>query len=373
MEQIHIISIVFIAAFCIQLYFLFRYFLSFVNSNTENSRPPEKKEAVSVIICAHNELKNLQNNLPRFLNQEYDDYEIIVVNDRSNDGSSEWLEKQVKLYPAMKSLHIYTTPENYNPKKFALMQGIESAKNDIILLSDADCYPSSVRWIDRMSQSFTSSISIVLGASLYKKRKGFLNQFIRFETLQTALLYLSFAFQKEAYMGVGRNLAYRKTFFLAHDGFNDLQSIMGGDDDLWVNRHANADNTQICTHPESLTFSNPKETWRSFFNQKKRHLSVGKYYRFKDKVKLGLFHFSQSLLWILIILVFMMGNPTDCLILSSLFLLHLIGQYVVFYKLSINFGTSFTQYNLPVLEILFVFYYWIWGIYASLTKHLKWK
>lgn len=174
-------------------------------------------------------------------------------------------------------------------------------------------------------------------------------------------------------MGVGRNLAYRKSFFVANGGFKDLSSIMGGDDDLWVNRHAKKENTAICTHHESLTFSIPKRKWSSFFIQKKRHLSVGKYYKFKDKIKLGLFHSSQSLLWILFILGLMLGSPTDCLILSFFILMHIVGQYVVFYKLSINFGIKFTHYKLPVLEILFIFYYWIWGFYASLTKHLKWK
>jgi cellulose synthase/poly-beta-1,6-N-acetylglucosamine synthase-like glycosyltransferase len=373
MEQIHIITLIFIPAFIIQLYFLFRYFLSFVKEKPTAPRRLNRREAVSVIICAHNELKNLRENLPHFLNQEFHDYEVIIVNDRSSDGSSEWLDNQVKLYPVLKTLHISKTPRKFNSKKYALTQGIEFAKNEVILLSDADCYPVSAHWVDRMSQCFTTSTSIVLGASLYKKRKGFLNQFIRFETLQTALLYLSFAFKKEAYMGVGRNLAYRKSFFLALNGFRDLSSVMGGDDDLWVNRHASRENTRICTHPESLTFSSPKESWRSFFTQKKRHLSVGKYYKSKDKVKLGLFHFSQTLLWILFILGLMLGNPTDCLILSFLLLMHLVGQYVVFYHLSINFGIKFMHYNLPALEILFVFYYWIWGIYASLTKHLKWK
>lgn len=373
MGQFHLISIIYFIVFLIQAYFYFKYFFPFVSKNNKPSTANQNKDAVSVIICAHNELKNLQQNLHFFLNQECEDYEVIVVNDRSDDGSNEWLNDQEKLYSHLKSIHIVKTPENFNPKKYALTKGIDSATNDIILLSDADCLPASNHWVDRMSQSFTKSTSIVLGASLYKKDNGFLNQFIRFETLQTALLYLSFAYKKEAYMGVGRNLAYRKSFFLYNEGFKDLSPIMGGDDDLWVNKHANKENTSICTHYESLTFSIPKRKWSSFFKQKKRHLSVGKYYKVKDKIKLGLFHFSQSLLWILFILGLMLGSPTDCLILSFLILMHIVGQYVALYKLSINFGIKFMHYNLPVLEILFIFYYWIWGIYASLTKHLKWK
>ncbi len=373
MGQIHLISLIFFIAFLIQAYFHFRYFFSFVFKNHYDLSEFKNKEAVSVIICAHNELKNLKQNLSLFLTQDFEDYEVILVNDRSNDGSRDWLTRQVDIYSHLKVISIEETPINFNPKKYALTIGIEKAKNDIILLSDADCQPASRYWVDRMSRSFKKSTSIVLGASLYKKEKGFLNQFIRFETLQTALLYLSFAFKKEPYMGVGRNLAYRKSFFKENNGFQNLSSIMGGDDDLWVNRNSNQINTEICTDPESLTFSKPKEKWSSFFRQKKRHLSVGKYYKFKDKLKLGLFHFSQTLIWILFILGLVLGSPTDCLILCFLFLMYIVGQYVAFFKLSINFGITYLHYNLPVLIIFFIFYYWIWGIYASLTKHLKWK
>jgi cellulose synthase/poly-beta-1,6-N-acetylglucosamine synthase-like glycosyltransferase len=373
MDQFHFISLIFFAALLIQSYFYFRYFIPLVFQKNKTSTANCKAEAVSVIICAHNELENLKQNLSLFLIQEFEDYEVILVNDRSEDGSQEWLNKQRENYPNLKVITIEETPENFNPKKYALTKGIYTAKNEIILLSDADCQPGSLHWVDKMARSFSKSISIVLGASLYQKRKGFLNQFIRFETLQTALLYLSFAYKKEAYMGVGRNLAYRKSFFIDHDGFKDLSPLMGGDDDLWVNRHATKENTRICMHPESLTFSNPKEKWSSFFRQKKRHLSVGKYYKQSDKMKLGLFHASQTLLWIFFILGIVLGSPTDCLILSSLILIHLLGQYVAFYKLSINFGIRFEQHKLLVLEALFIFYYWIWGTYASLTKHLKWK
>ena len=373
MDQIHLYSLIFFIVFLIQAYFHFRYFFPFVLGKPQAQEQIPKTEAVSVVICAHNEHRNLKQNLPQFLNQDFEDFEVILVNDRSNDGSKDWLTKQEETYAHLKVISIEKTHINFNPKKYALTKGIESASYDIILLSDADCQPASVHWIDRMSQSFRKSTTIVLGASLYKKKKGLLNQFIRFETLQTALLYLSFAFKKEPYMGVGRNLAYRKSYFQKNNGFQNLSSILGGDDDLWVNRHAKQGNTEICTHPESLTYSNPKESWSSFFKQKKRHISVGKYYKVKDKLKLGLLHFTQTLLWSLFILGILLGSPTDCLILSFLMLIYVVGQYVVFYKLSINFGIKFWHYNLPVLEILFILYYWIWGIYASLTKHLKWK
>jgi glycosyltransferase involved in cell wall biosynthesis len=373
MEEIHLLTLVFIFVFSIQAYFYFYYFLSFVNHNVADKQKAKAREAVSIIICAHNELTNLKDHLPLFLNQEFEDFELIVVNDRSTDGSEAWLMAQEEKHTRLKVVNIAKTANGFNPKKYALTCGIEAAKNELILLSDADCYPISSQWVDRMSQSFTTSTSIVLGASLYEEKNSLLNQFIRFETLQTALLYLSFAFNHKAYMGVGRNLAYRKSFFLANGGFEGFKSITGGDDDLWVNRYTNQYNTKVCSHAESIIFSKPKENWQSFFKQKTRHLSVGRYYKWKDQVTLGLFHLTQTLTWILFIFGLLLGSPTDCLLLHLLFLMYLAGQFVVYYKISIKFGIKFAYYKLPILEILFIFYYWIWGMYASLTKHVKWK
>lgn len=373
MTEMSLLGIAFIFSFLIQLYFQSKYFIPFIFHKSDHDFNKSSKKPVSVIICAHNELKNLKTNLISFLNQHYEDYEVILVNDRSKDGTKEWLNKVQLQNRKLKVIDIAKVPNHYNPKKYAITIGVKEANNEILLLSDADCKPSSSNWIDRMSSLFTNKIDIVLGVSLYHKGSGFLSQFINFETLQTALLYLSFAHKNSPYMGVGRNIGYRKSFFLKTNGFDGFQEIMGGDDDLWVNKNANKDNTEICISPDAITFSTPKSNWKEYLNQKKRHLSVGKYYKNKDKFKLGLFHFSQTLIWILLIFSLILGSRTEFLILSLTFLLRLIGQYVVFYKLSINFGILFRHYFLPITEFFFVGFYWIWGVYASLTKHHKWK
>ena len=85
-------------------------------------------------------------------------------------------------------------------------------------------------------------------------------------------------------MGVGRNLSYRRSKFLEVKGFNNFTKITGGDDDLFVNQHARKRNTAVCVDDDSIVTSFPKTTFASFFNQKIRHLSVGKYYRFGHRV-----------------------------------------------------------------------------------------
>src|SRR5690606_24572612 len=105
----------------------------------------------------------------------------------------------------------------------------------------------------------------------------------------TAIQYFAFGWLKNPYMGVGRNLAYRKSLFLEQKGFNNILHVTGGDDDLFVNLYARGSNTRLNLSPEGQTYSMPKTTWREFYRQKVRHLSVGKRYRFSHRFLLALF------------------------------------------------------------------------------------
>src|SRR5690606_12086614 len=105
-------------------------------------------------------------------------------------------------------------------KKYAITLGIKAAKYDWILLTDADCRPNTNQWINAISSRFVGDKDFVLAYSAYEQRAGFLNLFIRFETLFTAIQYIAYALAGNPYMGVGRNLAYRKAVFLENKGFN---------------------------------------------------------------------------------------------------------------------------------------------------------
>src|SRR5690606_33778770 len=122
-------------------------------------------------------------------------------------------------------------------KKYGLTLGIKAASHEWILLTDADCRPNSRRWIRSMSRYFDEDTQFVLGFSPYRATAGLLNLFIRFETMLTAIQYFSFGWLGNPYMGVGRNLAYRKSKFLEEKGFNNFLHVTGGDDDLFVNQH----------------------------------------------------------------------------------------------------------------------------------------
>lgn len=371
MPYFHPIFYLFLVFWVIRIYYLLNYFVKLANY-LPKEKLKEVKQAVSVIICAHNEYNNLKSNLKSILNQDYPDFEVIVVDDRSEDSSHDLLLSFQKENRQLKIVKINKVEEGINPKKNALSKGIAASKNEIILLTDADCMAISKNWIAKMAQCYQTHTEIVLGVSLYEKKTGFLNQFIQFETLQTAALYLSAAAKRRPYMGLGRNLSYKKSLFLNNDGLQRFKSVTGGDDDLFVNRLANHVNTEICIAPEAIIYSKPKSNWKDYLIQKTRHLSVGKYYRKEDQFILGVYHFSQIMLWIFFIFGLLLLNLNGLLISSLLMVVFWAGQYVVFNKLSTNFGAKRLRW-LPILEIIFIFYYWSVGTYALLSKKVKWK
>ena len=352
------------------LFWLFR-FSRLVFMKDKRSPETGQREPVSVVICARNELQNLKNLLPRLYEQDYENFEIIVVNDRSGDGTYDFLREEEPKNDLLEVVNIESTPDHIQEKKYALMLGIKKAKNDIVLLTDADCYPNTNRWIQTMANGFEKGIKIVLGFSQYERKKGLLNNLIRFETLYTAIQYISAALGKSPYMGVGRNLAYRKSFFLEKNGFSGYEKVIGGDDDLFVNKNSNKSNTKVAVGKDGLVISCPKTNWRDFYRQKKRHLSVGKLYKGGNKTSLGILSLSHILFWFSFITLAVMSREPIWLLwgllIRAFFLL------VTFVPASKKLGDQVNLWNLVMLDIVYVAYYFFTGIPALFSKKVKWN
>lgn len=253
--------------------------------------PESPPEPVSVIICAHNEAENLLGNLPHFLAQDYQEWELIVVNDHSSDKSLKILLDIQKKNPRLRIVNVIVdTPSG---KKAALAKGIAAANFEILLLSDADCQPSSSMWVEHSQAFIRDEVEIGLGYSPYFSGEGILNAFIRFETVYTAHQFFSFAFIGSPYMGVGRNLVYRKQLFLHSSGFDNHIDIASGDDDLFISHVATSCNTQVILSPTAFIYSKAKSSWRGYYRQKARHLSTGTRYRLIHQLALGLLSLSH--------------------------------------------------------------------------------
>ena len=282
--------------------FYYTFFYSRVAFYKEKTKQQSQQHPVSVVICARDEDENIARNLPGVLVQKYSSTrEVIVVNDNSVDDSKYILEELQKTFKFLQIVDLKQEAKLISGKKYPLSIGIKEAKHEIILLTDADCVPATEFWIQKMQDAYVNGTEIVIGYGAYNKRPGLLNKLIRFETFHSALQYLSFALAGTPYMGVGRNLSYKKDVFLRNKGFSSINHIPGGDDDLFINQVASKHNTAVVIDKDAITLSQPKRTFNEWLRQKARHYSTARYYKKANRFLLALYSISQFLFYPLLI------------------------------------------------------------------------
>ncbi len=268
----------------IQLYNWVVYFFPLVSKKSEERAI--KQLGVSVIVCARNEEKNLMMNIPKIMEQDYPNFELIVVNDSSYDDTADILKALSINYPKMHVIHIDEEKQNMQGKKFALTLGIKAAKHDIVLLTDADCYPRTNQWISEIASAYKNDRRVVLGYSPFAKYKGWFNKLVRLDNTMVAMTYLGLAKAGKPYMGVGRNLSYFSELFFKVGGFKSNYSILSGDDDLLINQIANKQNCAVIFSKDAQTISEPKRKFKDWKFQKRRHFTTSPLYKSSDKRRL---------------------------------------------------------------------------------------
>jgi glycosyltransferase involved in cell wall biosynthesis len=395
-----VFSIIFFVALAVQLIFILFVFTKLVGHKdfeTGATLPP-----VTVIVAASNELQNLKELLPILDSQDYPNFEILVADDRSSDGTYDYLLTNEGHIKRLQFLRILELPQHFTAKKYAVTMAIKKAKNDIVLFTDADCRPESNQWLKTMATQMYADKDIVLGFSRYKFMPGALNSLIRYETFQTALQYFSFALAKVPYMGVGRNLMYKKSLFWKNNGFTRHYGLLSGDDDLFVNDAATKNNVAICISEEAVTNSIPKETWAEWFVQKRRHLSVGKRYKFKDKFNLGLLWMSELISWFFFVPIFFNRPdwfeapewsriPNDFLkqyglahwhpfndwmrLILFVFCVWLVIKWIVLAMANKKLCNTIKSWKIPYFDFLYAVYLFVFGIITlfSNPKKIKWR
>lgn len=326
---------------------------------------------VSVIICARDEAENLAKNLPGTLVQQYrTTHEVIVIDDNSFDESKYILEEYGKEFKQLQIIELKQEAKFIPGKKYPLSVGIKTAKYEVLLLTDADCVPASEYWIEKMQEGYSDDVEIVLGYGAYYKKKGVLNKIIRWETFHTALQYLSYAKAGWAYMGVGRNLSYKKSVFFRHKGFSSHNHLASGDDDLFINKAATKKNVAIVIDKDAFTLSEPAKTFSEWVRQKVRHHTTGRYYKVYHKILLGLYSLSHFLYYPLFIagLLFF-----EWKIVLSVFAVRLLLQIIVFYKImkKLNEDDLFIWFIL--LDVWMFFYYLIFSVSLFKKPGVNWK
>lgn len=321
---------------------------------------PKQKEhneqrPVSVIICARDEADNIVKNLPGVLVQQYPtSHEVILVNDNSLDDTKYLIDELKRTFKNLHPILLTQEAKMISGKKFPLSMGIKSAKYETLLLTDADCVPASENWMQLMQDGYHEQTEIVLGYGAYHKRDGMLNKLIRFETFHSALQYLSYALAGQPYMGVGRNLSYKRDVFFRNKGFSSINQIPGGDDDLFINKVATKNNTSIVIEPEAHTLSEPKNTWDDWWTQKYRHYTTAKYYKGIHKFLLGFYSATQFLVYPLVIATALFYSWWLAL---AVFGFRLLLQGFIYYKTMNRLNEKDLWPLFPILDVWMCVYY----------------
>lgn len=325
---------------------------------------------ISVIICGYNEGHNFKKFLPQILEQDYPNFEVIVVNDRSTDDSEVILEQFKTQYAHLKVLNLKDFDRQQIGKKVALSKGLAAAKHEVVLLTDADCYPASNQWIQWMSSAVLSQ-DIGIAYVPFDKRAGFLNRFLRYDKIYIAIQYLSFALWGIPYMGAGANLIYKKQLFFKNKGFERHKHIASGDDDLFISEVGKQQGIAVTLHHESFIYCEPKETWASFYRQKTRHISTSVHYNWYHQILLGLLAYSHFGVYIGLFLLAYFGLINTLVI--GLFAFRWLVMLLLYARITPKFKEQDMLLWLPIMDFLYIFYYIIFTFPLLKGNDNRWE
>jgi cellulose synthase/poly-beta-1,6-N-acetylglucosamine synthase-like glycosyltransferase len=379
-----IVFCILLGAFFHQLYFYLRYINGVLRLrkkiNNKNYNFVVEQPPVSVIICAKNEADNLRKFLPFILQQEYPDFEVIVINDGSTDETDILINDLSEKNPHLRTTFVPAGANNVSTKKLGLTLGIKASKNDFLLFTDADCMPEDKLWMARMMRNFTRETDFVLGYGAYLPKKGLLNKLITYDTLFIALQYMGMAVARKPYMGVGRNLAYRKETFFQQKGFASTLQLSSGDDDLMVNKASTPWNTRIEIAPDSITWSEPNKTFRGWFLQKERHLSVSSFYKASSRYRLSIEPVTRGIFYLsflsLVVISLILGNYITLAATAIVYFTRFFIQLSIINRSSKHFGERRYFFTLTIFDIylpLVSLYILTIGRMTSKGKTIRWK
>lgn len=347
------------------LYYWIKVFAK-LNKHTQKQFDSNQQRPFSIIIAAYNEADNLRRYLPKILEQEYFQFEVVLIDDHSTDETGAVIR-------ALNSERIkyFKNKEGYKGKKSAVAYGIEMSRHQHLVFIDADCYPNSKYWLQEINASFGEQNKLIIGHGRFERTKGLLNKLIRYENVLNATQYLSFAISGMPYMGVGRNMAYSKELFIKSNGFESHQDIKGGDDDLFVNENAHATSVGVMINSESHTISKAKSSLKEYIVQKRRHLQAGTRYKRSHKIVLAVYGASQFIFSAIFLVLLLIGfRPIEVLLVFSL--KELIQMYI-FKDICDKLEDQQLIIWKPFLETLFIFTIAGIGISTWIWKVSRWK
>jgi len=339
----------------------------------------DELEPVSIVVCARDAYEQLTELIPMLLGQDYPQFEVVVVNDCSDDETEEYLKDLERREPRIKPVQLRQHLNFFNGKKFPLSMGIKSASYDLMVLTDFDCMPTSEQWLRSVVSCYDYDTEVVIGYARLRDTGGLLNRLMRFENLQNGMMYLSSALAGKPYMGVGKNLSYRQRLFFENKGFTSHYGKNAGEDDLFISQVATKKNTKVQVDDENTITCAPSGSFITWARERCNKYSTIPMHRLGVRLTMAIHYCSQFLFYAAFIALFFLspaftvGTETPYAAyyfptLVFLFLLRYITQMVLYRGASKRLGEHGLLPGLILWDFIFALLTPIFRITGRMTK-----
>ncbi len=238
-----------VAVYCVWQWHRTRTLQHFVD-NDERVREyldDEQLPSVTILVYAHNDADYLSRFLPLLLHQDYPDFEVIVTDDSSTDGTKDLLSDMLAHFDNLRASFVPEGTRSLSRKKLAIMLGVKAARGEVIVTTSANCRVMSEQWLRLIARNFIDGKDVVIGYSHYRynRDRSYGRLYRVFDTVQTGVQYLCSAIHGKPYRGISDNLAYRRQVFFDNTGFSRSLDQRWGEDDVFVSEIARGDNTRV--------------------------------------------------------------------------------------------------------------------------------
>lgn len=252
-----------------------------------------KPEPVSVIVVVGRDAQYIEQGLPMLLEQEYPEFEVVVVNDCGGTDIDIELRKLARAYKNLRFTTIKRDELFNHSRKIPLNLGIKAARYENVIITDTNAHPTTEWWLATMCQGFEGA-DLVIGYTGMDVEKGVAKKYIRCSRFASSIRFLSAAIAQRPYKGIYNNIGFKKELYFSHRGYTHLRMTVG-EDDLYVQRVAKHSAPQVVVAQKATMRQSYGGGMRWWWNEQKYRSYAFRYYPKSVKIRTFVDLFTRAL------------------------------------------------------------------------------